>query len=483
MKTKSQLTKLSLVQKSLPNYILKQLIFFAIMLLVLGINNAKSQTLLNRTILNNAIIEKYGLKFFVNGTYGLYKADNKAGGLFGAENYIFKVEAFSGYKQGYSGVDYKGKHYQETDFGGALTSYFDAIKIENATWNANVSGFKDCKTFYIQYGNAGSSHSIFCTPLPDAKFSIDQVQVTDITVTGVDELTNKIDELEQQKIAAAKAVEDAKAQAAKAQAAVQNDPRNAHQSTQSGTSTDGTNTANPKTAAANLKDKVNKLINEGNGLYAQGQYMAAIQKYDAALALDPNSSAAYNARNQAVNALKVQNQIAQVKANNEASKKVIDKGVETVSNIATDVLRTKGGRFGFFGVNLDADIAYGITFGGATTIHINMGATPDFNGFTISMDLLGIRLAGHNPKEKKDLFYGIFPSVGLNGQTAKEDPNTNNKVGNDYTSVQGGVVGLIDSGGFYLKLGYTDNITYIDKTTAPTSTGSLIFGIGFGHGW
>lgn len=413
------------------------------------------------------------------------------------------------------GFRYKGKFYDRNAFGGEVWNGIEGIRVTAVRMNVLVeySSGKTTKIYASWSMGTRSGNSVVTTP-KGFNSRIIGYEVLGITGTGLAELKAKIDALERaaaQKTAAAttatgsnttgstvsnKTGSQAGNTTTGSKTATTNgtgnvSTPNATGNNASGSSSSGisskTNTE-PATNTLSEKQQAGALATEGNNLYYQGKYSEAIAKYNEALKLDPGNAAI---NNNLSNAREAQNRVLQQQyqqEKSEISQKAVQNFANTSSTIASSVLNEKHGRFGvFYAINDNGVPAYGITFGSADIMQINMGADfENFDHFLISMDLMGMRLFASKEKRQKTSVvsepFRIVPALGFSMISGKKDSRGDLLPGEvDYSSGQLGLTLLMQPKGVTLKVSCLYDVFYLDQESKPANrAATLILGISFG---
>lgn len=136
--------------------------------------------------------EKEGVHINVWAYFSIERVQDKSGPLFGSEN--FKVTLTSLSNKAIS-IDFKGKTYYPSSFGYALQPYFDRINVYAIQAGVTTTGFKDCDRFSYAVWKEGEPNVKFCEPTGKV-VGISSVDISDIYVSGINDLKNKIRELE-----------------------------------------------------------------------------------------------------------------------------------------------------------------------------------------------------------------------------------------------------------------------------------------------
>lgn len=362
-----------------------------------------------------------------------------------------------------SGIDYRGKNYGYLDFNGQLKPYFDAIRVTSLYIRVEYSGTLCDHTPAIEksWNDGGDTQgNALCNVPKGGSVQVTKFDIQRITgTTGIKLLQQKIDELEQ------------------LQSSSNSQPLSSEQKSNSNQpeAKDVNQNESNKSNTNEIRERVNELINEGDALYYKGSYTEAIQKYDEALRLNPGSTRAENNRANAANKINQASREQQRKAEAEVKQTTVQDFTNVSTDIARNITSDNEGRFGFlYASNGDLD-NIGISFGNTDVLHMNMGFDISaFRSMFISMDIMGI-----NPFRNKQL--RLVPAVGLYMQFPEQDENGNAIEDTpDFSALQFGATGIIDMGGFYLKVGGLFDTFYFNETVKPSSNFTMMIGIGFG---
>lgn len=424
--------------------------------------------------------ERDGITFRITGVYDLTKPSD--GNLFGSTNYRLTIVNYSAIIPNPVRINYKGKSYSPNDFNGALNPYFDAVKVQKISVKALINGLKDCQAISVSLGSSGSSNTLFCEPVKDAKIAISDIEVWDLATTGILELQSKINSLENEvKIQAAKKEEEQKKQNASTSgsATKATAPTGTTVPTTAGVPTSSGAAQTTTQSVPSAKQQAYNLASEGYNLYLQGNYKEALAKYTDAEKLDPTNVSIREGKKNVINAMKTQAYNDNLQAQTDIKVKTAENAVNTAEKIATDVLQEKGGRFGLTMMTVYTSEIYGITWGNADNMHINF--TADFSSFNtlgMSIDMFGFDW-GKSIMDGGSGYMGIFPAMGFALQNGETDENGDPIIGSpDFSSFQIGLTGIIESDGFYLKGGYLYDVLYFSGENP--SPGAVMLGIGFG---
>lgn len=410
------------------------------------------------------------------------------------------------------GFRYRGKFYDRNAFGGEVWKAIEAIRVTAVKMDVIVE-YSSGKTTTI-YGSwalgTQKGNSIVTTP-KGFNSRIVGYKVVGIVGTGLSDLKAKIDALE--RAAAQNSTIPNTGNTNTTSTASTEKSNNTGKTTTTGTSGITDKTSASKTSTGNRtttgginpsgvsstntgtttnsiseKQQAANLTNDANTLYNQGKYSEAISKYNEALKLDPGNAAINqnlsNAR-EAYNQV-LQRQQSQQKA--QISQNAIQSFANTGSTIASSVLSEKHGRFGVFYAENDNGVpAYGITFGNADIMQINLGADfQDFSHFLISMDLMGVRLFASKEKRQKTSVvsepFRIVPAVGFSMISGKTNSSGDLLPGQvDYSSGQLGLTLLMQPKGVTIKISCLYDVIYMDKESKPANrAATLVLGFSFG---
>lgn len=204
--------------------------------------------------------------------------------------------------------------------------------------------------------------------------------------------------------------------------------------------------------------------------YNTGDFDGALKTIDQALAISPGNQTLLDNRKLVVHEINKQ-------AKTQAKLEAVDRATEVVTNIATDMLATPGGQFGFYADSPDgSSMGYGISFGLADRMHLNMGSDFDKVLFVFTMDMFFSDLFLKSPA----FTAGVYPTIGIGSVVVYEDPD-GIELTQDFTAVRLGIGTLLGDDSFYMKIGVLWNVFEISKSgdfELPST--SFYLGIGIG---
>jgi hypothetical protein len=88
-----------------------------------------------------------------------------------------------------NGINFEGKHYDQSAFNNGVAQYLSAIQVKSVCIRADVSNLKCSGSFYMSYATAGESKgAISCTLSSGSGPFISNLVVTDIATDGIEDL-------------------------------------------------------------------------------------------------------------------------------------------------------------------------------------------------------------------------------------------------------------------------------------------------------